>query len=288
MKKVGVAAAIAAGARSSPRPPGLPAACHCSKSAPTRTRTLRPWTGARLPHKRGRARHVRVWLHDCLGLSGGDASRTAAPATLVGRLPRTPARPGPTAFSRGRPFSLAWCIRIRCTSGCSSSDGVNWSGLSRVPADPVGSGVDHFIPGLGVDRATSGSSAHLGLTYYFYPKAACTVSTCQLDAAFMFSTDGGATWSSAVPLAGPMTLTWLPLTSQGYMVGDYIATSFFSSGLALTTIAVATSGTAPDKLGEAIFAPSTTLAVAGGSTAAEHALSSDSSNIANLPTAINR
>ncbi len=26
-------------------------------------------------------------------------------------------------------------------------------------------------------------------------------------------------------LAGPMTLTWLPLTTQGFMVGDYFSTS---------------------------------------------------------------
>ncbi|TME54631.1 MAG: exo-alpha-sialidase, partial [Chloroflexi bacterium] len=107
----------------------------------------------------------------------------------------------------------------------SSADGVNWSGLSRVPADPVGSGVDHFIPGLGVDRATSGSRAHLGLTYYYYPNAACTVSTCELDAAFISSANAGVTWSRKQSLAGPMNLTWLPLTTQGYMVGDYISTS---------------------------------------------------------------
>jgi hypothetical protein len=168
----------------------------------------------------------------------------------------------------------------------SSSDGVNWSGLSRVPADPVGSGVDHFIPGLGVDKATSGSRAHLALTYYFYPNAACTVSTCQLDAAFISSADGGATWSAAVQLAGPMTLTWLPLTSQGYMVGDYISTSFLS-GAALTTIAVATTGTPTQNLNEAMFATSA-LRVAGGGSASDHAASSGSSNIADQLLPINR
>src|SRR5439155_10844995 len=29
----------------------------------------------------------------------------------------------------------------------SSSDGASWSDVTRVPIDPVGSGVDHFIPG---------------------------------------------------------------------------------------------------------------------------------------------
>ena len=39
------------------------------------------------------------------------------------------------------------------------------------------------------------------------------------------STDGGASWSAAEQLAGPMTPTWLPLTDLGFMVGDYISTS---------------------------------------------------------------
>jgi hypothetical protein len=37
-----------------------------------------------------------------------------------------------------------------------------------------------------------------------------------------------------------MALTWLPLTSQGYMVGDYISTSFNAAGLAYPVIMVAT------------------------------------------------
>ncbi len=169
----------------------------------------------------------------------------------------------------------------------SSSDGVTWSGLSRVPADPVGSGVDHFIPGLGVDKATSGSNAHLGLTYYYYPNAACTVSTCELDAAFVSSADAGLTWSRKQVLAGPMTLTWLPLTTQGYMVGDYISTSFLG-GTAFTTIAVATAGTAPQNLNEAMFGNVSGLRVVGGGSASDHAASSGSSNIANAPAPISR
>jgi hypothetical protein len=169
----------------------------------------------------------------------------------------------------------------------SSGDGVNWSGLSRVPADPVGSGVDHFIPGLGVDTATSGSSAHLGLTYYYYPNAACTVATCQLDAAFISSANAGVTWSRKQSLAGPMNLTWLPLTSQGYMVGDYISTSFLG-GAAFTTIAVASAGTAPQNLNEAMFANVSGLRVVGGGSESDHAASTGSSNIANAPQPISR
>lgn len=107
-----------------------------------------------------------------------------------------------------------------------SSDGVNWSGPTRVPADAIGSGVDHFLPGLGVDRSTSGASAHLGLVYYFYPSSNCTAATCQLDVGFISSTNGGATWSASQQIAGPISLAWLANTNQGRMVGDYFSTSF--------------------------------------------------------------
>ncbi len=106
-----------------------------------------------------------------------------------------------------------------------STDGTTWSPVSRIPIDKVGSGADHFIAGLGVDNSTSGKHAHLGLAYYFYPNGNCTTSTCQLEVGFISSTNGGKSWSRAQRVAGPMTLTWLPATTQGRMVGDYISTS---------------------------------------------------------------
>src|SRR5712691_3744260 len=107
-----------------------------------------------------------------------------------------------------------------------STDGKKWSKLTRVPLDPVGSGVDHFIPGLAVDPSTSGEAAHLVVTFYYYPDANCTSSTCQLDLGYSASANGGATWTSNTQLAGPMSLNWLANTTQGFMVGDYISTSF--------------------------------------------------------------
>lgn len=122
----------------------------------------------------------------------------------------------------------------RFESGCSandlvmttSTDGVNWSAVQRIPLDPIGSGVDHFLPGLAIDHTTSGSSAHLGLVYYYYPTTNCTVSTCQLDVATASSTNGGATWSAPTQVGGPMSLSWVANTSQGRMVGDYMSASF--------------------------------------------------------------
>lgn len=98
--------------------------------------------------------------------------------------------------------------------------------------------MDHFIPGLAVDRGTSGATSHLGLAYYFYPNAACSFSTCQLDVGYVFSHNGGSTWSSPTQLVGPMSLSWLASTSLGRMVGDYISSSFANGG-ARPVIAVA-------------------------------------------------
>ena len=158
-----------------------------------------------------------------------------------------------------------------------STDGLNWSPVTRIPLDPIGSGVDHFIPGLAVDRSTSDGSAHLVLTFYFYPVANCTTSTCQLDVGFSTSADGGATWTSNTKIAGPMTLSWLPNTTQGRMVADYLSTSFVSSP-AFPAFAVAsapTSGgadcsTATPNCNQAIFTVQDGLSVGGSSNLANN------------------
>jgi hypothetical protein len=158
-----------------------------------------------------------------------------------------------------------------------SADGVNWSAVKRIPSDPVGSGVDHFIPGLGVDPATSGSGAHLALTYYFYPDAACTPATCRLTVGYVSSPDGGAHWSAATQLAGPMSLADIAATSQGPMVGDYISTSFNAAGTAATVFAIGLPHTG-SVFDEGMWAPSAPLPVAGGAAATLVASSAGASN----------
>ena len=73
-------------------------------------------------------------------------------------------------------------------------------------------------------------------------------------------------------ITGPMTLTALPLTTQGYMVGDYISTSFNNSDTAHGVFAVG--NTVPGKtctLGditscdEAMYTNASGLAFVGGS-----------------------
>jgi hypothetical protein len=125
----------------------------------------------------------------------------------------------------------------RFRKGCKTNDiviahslnatGTAWSAVSRVPIDATSSGIDHFIPGLGVNKATSGASAQLGLTYYFYPK-----SSTQLSVGFTSSADAGSSWSTPQTVISGMASTWAATTSQGRMVGDYISTSYGSDNLA--------------------------------------------------------
>jgi hypothetical protein len=145
---------------------------------------------------------------------------------------RTSPLPSADADNIGTVY-VAWqdCrFRTNCNENdivfSSSTDGKTWSKVSRIPIDATSSTVDHFIPGFAVDHTTGGTSARLGLTYYFYPVANCTTSTCKLAVGFISSSNAGVTWGKPVRLAGPMHLNWLPNTSSGLMVGDYISTSY--------------------------------------------------------------
>jgi hypothetical protein len=134
------------------------------------------------------------------------------------------------------------------------------SAVVRIPIDPTNSGVDHFIPGLAVDRSTGGTTAHLGLTYYYFPVSNCG-SSCQLHVGFVSSTDSGTTWSAPTDLAGPMTTTWLASTSQGRMVGDYISGSF-AGGKTHPVFAVANAPVS-GVFDEAMYSPVSGLLAAG-------------------------
>jgi hypothetical protein len=108
----------------------------------------------------------------------------------------------------------------------SSANGKTWSAVKRIPIDPTTSTIDHFLPGIGIDPTTSGSSAHMTIVFYYYPVSNCTASTCQLDVGYTSSTDGGATWTTGQKIGGPIKLAWLPVSDQGPMVADYIGVSY--------------------------------------------------------------
>jgi hypothetical protein len=160
----------------------------------------------------------------------------------VGGSMRDPPLPSAEVDASGRVY-VVWhdCqFRTGCSSNdivmSTSTDGVTWTPKTRIPIDPVNSTVDHFLPGIGADRANPG---HLGLGYYYYPQANCSSSTCDLTYGFVSSLDGGTTWSVPKQVTGAMRPTWIANTNQGFMVGDYTSTSFTADGKAHTVFSVA-------------------------------------------------
>jgi hypothetical protein len=164
----------------------------------------------------------------------------------------------------------------RFRSGCGSNDIVlakstsetTWAAPVRIPIDAVTSTADHFTPGIAVDRTSGGGAARIGVTYYYYPNAACSATTCQLNVGFISSTNGGSTWSAPVQIAGPMSLSWLPNTSAGRMFGDYISTSIPPGGNAFPVVPVATAPVG-STFHVSMMVPTGGLAITGGSVAAQ-------------------
>lgn len=163
--------------------------------------------------------------------------------TVAGNL-RSDALPMSATDANGLVYVVWQDCRFRsaCSSNdivmSTSADGARWTDPIRIPIDATTSTVDHFLPAIAVDPSTAGSSAHLTLVYHYYPNASCTASGCSLNAAYVTSQDGGATWSNPTVLAGPMTLEWLANTNLGRMVGDYVGVTYVS-GRAYPAIAVA-------------------------------------------------
>jgi hypothetical protein len=150
---------------------------------------------------------------------------------------QTGIRSGPLPSAAIDGTGTAWVVWEDCRfrSGCltndlvysTSADGVAWSAVTRIPIDDTSSTVDHFIPGIGIDPATSGASAHVALHYYYYAQSGCSATTCQLFVGYISSANGGSTWNTPTTLtAAAMPLNWLPNSQNGLMVGDYIATAF--------------------------------------------------------------
>lgn len=178
---------------------------------------------------------------------------------------RNPNLPSVSIDGAGKVFVVWSDCRFR--SGCASNDivmststdGKTWSAVTRIPIDSTTSTFDHFIPGIGVDPATSGANAHITIVYYYYPNKSCTTSTCQLDVGFTTSLDGGTTWTAGVKIAGPMKVGWLPNSDNGPMVADYIGVSYVNgSPFGVFAVAQASVGTT---FNEAMFTTKAPLPV---------------------------
>jgi hypothetical protein len=178
------------------------------------------------------------------GVTWSNAIKISAESDHAVSGMRAPSLPSAQIDGAGNVF-VVWhdcSFRASCASNdivlSTSADGVTWSPKARIPIDSTSSSVDHFTPGIGVDRNTSGSGAHLGVVYNFFPKAKCAPATCLMHTAFITSANGGATWSKPVVLTGAMQEPWMA-NAGGYFVGDYVATAFTPDGLAHSVFALA-------------------------------------------------
>ena len=100
---------------------------------------------------------------------------TASPATCGpsrSRRPRSPGTAGST--SPGRIAGSGLAARRTTSSTAARMDGLTWSAVTRIPIDPTNSDIDHFLPGIAVDKSTSGSTTHLAVGYYYFPVSNCT------------------------------------------------------------------------------------------------------------------
>ncbi len=208
-------------------------------------------------------------------LSSDGGSTWSAPVTIATIQFHSDAggiRSGPLPSAAVDGAGTVWVVwqdcrfRAMCSTNdlvySTSTDGLMWSAVTRIPIDDVSSTVDHFIPGIGIDPATYGSGAHVAIHYYYYPQSSCTVSTCQLLVGYVSSGNGGSTWNMPVALTGAMLLSWLPQSQNGLMVGDYVATAF-TKGVPHGVFAVASpiSGTT---FSEAIYTGQGLTATAAG------------------------
>ncbi|HEX9995029.1 MAG TPA: sialidase family protein [Acidimicrobiales bacterium] len=148
--------------------------------------------------------------------------------------------------ARGRIYVVWSDCRFR--RGCSANDivlsqsdvGRTWTTPVRIATVASTSNQDQVIPALAVDRSTGGPEARLALTYFAFEDANCRPGACQLDVWTTHSSSAGLGWSSPVRVnATPMRLSWVPVTTSGFMVGDYVSTSFLADGSAVAVVPIA-------------------------------------------------
>ena len=224
-----------------------------------------------------------------------DGGATWSAATSVGTVQhhkvagglREKAKPTVGVDGAGRVYAMWSDCRFRASCAANdlvlatSATGTTWSAPARVALTPTGATDDFFLPALGVDAASSGSTGRLAASWYHLPKAACG-STCLVDVGVATSGDGGATWTSPTRVSAQMKPTWLPLATNGRMAGDYFGT-VFAAGNAVSVHALAgppSSGTLDVAMHATVYGPRTVSA------AGVHAVSTTSPGVAHVPVVL--
>jgi hypothetical protein len=195
--------------------------------------------------------------NDIAAVRSTDGGASFAPPVKVSNLRqsqvpgmRAPALPSAELDAAGVIY-VAWhdCrYRDGCAAGApndivlaSSPDGRSWSRTRRVPTSPELDGLNHFVPGLGVDSSTRGGTTRLALAFSVLTPRGCTEQTCSVQPYFVSSATAGRTWSAPEALGSAQLLSAYAPTSGGRFLGDYISTSFVAGGVAVPVFAAATS-----------------------------------------------
>ncbi len=213
------------------------------------------------PISNGEDRMAAVLSHDG-GVTWGAPIRIAGLSYEEPFELRAPTMPSVDVDASGRVYMVWSDSRFR-TDGQSmdivlstSADGVNWSAPVRLLPAETGTSMS-FIPAIAVEPATSGKTAHVAVTYYTMQlpgRCHLFVPGCgqEVNAWFLESKDGGATWGARQRLNGePMPLDWLSETTLGRMLGDYVSVSW-SDGRAIPVLSMA--GEPGFTMAQAIFA----------------------------------
>ena len=155
---------------------------------------------------------------------------------VAGEHPHVPA---PFGGGRGRRQGVRRLaglpVPLRCPSNdivySSSLDGLTWSAVTRIPIDPVYDQHRPLPARIAVDKNTSGSATYLARGLLLLPGHRGT-SMCEHERQFHIVPRRRRELDTGLKIGGPMKVPWIANTNQGYMVGDYISTSFTGDGKA--------------------------------------------------------
>ncbi len=137
-----------------------------------------------------------------------------------------------------------------------SGDGLTWSETKRVPIEGRTRDIDHFVPGIAVEPSTSGARARIAVAYHSVPHTCNFAFHCGsgVGVGVIASPDGGRTWERAERLnAVSMDILWMPNTSLGRMLADYISVSW-AGGRPIPVFALASEPPGEGEFRQAIFA----------------------------------
>jgi len=188
-----------------------------------------------------------------------DGGASFGPLVEVADLREAPARglrspPLPSIdVARDGTLLVVW-HDCRFRAGCSGNDivlstsraGETWTAPRRLPLDRR---AGHVIPGLAADP----SSGRVAVLFHSLPEPDCAAAACRVTVGIVESPNGGRGWGRPQRLATQaMPLAWMPRTSLGRMLGDYVSVSYVG-GRAVPVFALASEPGAGG-LRQAIFA----------------------------------